>query len=291
MPRKFPKGREASDTNIPMNIKDDGKIIKKYSSRKLKTIPTELQKYNEYLTKSQPILDEANYVASRRKDKRTKKKEEDFEFIEDLKDKRRAEKSKDKTPTILTDFELVNPKTDLFSNLEGIFPTNNNIEAAKKIQGAIRGKIAKEEQEKNIEAAKKIQGAIRGKITRKREEVDKAFEEAKKEIEKDTEAIKKIQGAIRGKITREEKRKNEIDKAFEKAKKEIEEENAASTIERAILGKVKRERAKKMALALAEGKKALPLAEDKEEKFELTKGPPVLIKRGRPAGTKNKKKK
>lgn len=248
MPRKL------SDTNIPMNIKDDGKIIKKYS-RKLKTIPTELQKYNEYLTKSQPILDEANYVASRRKDKRTKKKEEDFEFIEDLKDKRRVklasaaekriETKIDKTPTILTDFELSQTNSnivsaDLFSNLKGIFPTKDD-------------------------------------------------------------AIKKLQAVAR---------RTEIQPLYQLGKeinKEQKEEKAASTIEKAILGKVKRERAKKIQKGLEEeleknkvnksGDEMTPenrlvkaLKKKQEEFFEIGIGAPELVKRGRPLGSKNKKK-
>lgn len=256
MPRKL------NDTNIPMNIKDDGKIIKKYSSRKLKTIPTELQKYNEYLTKSKPILDEANYVASRRKDKRTKKKEEDFEFIEDLKDKRRvklasaAEKriisrpqgeTIDKTPTILTDFELSQTNSnivsaDLFSNLKGIFPTKDD-------------------------------------------------------------AIKKLQAVAR---------RTEIQPLYQLGKeinKEQKEEKAASTIEKAILGKVKRERAKKIQKGLEEELeknkvnksgdemtpenrlvKALKKKQENKEFFEIGIGAPELVKRGRPLGSKNKKK-
>lgn len=306
-------GRNISDTNIPMNIKDDGKIIRKYS-RKLKTIPTELQKYNEYLTKSKPILDEANYVASRRKDKKMKKKEEDFEFIEDLKDKRRqkqasaAEKRRDMTPLILTDLELTNPKTDLFSTLEGIFPTasQTDIEATKKIQGAIRGKLTREEKKQEIEneAVSKIQGAIRGKIARegkRRNEIDKAFEEARKEVEKE-QAIKTLQGAIR---------RREIEPLYQLGKevaKQTKEEEAASKIEKAILGKVKRERAKKIQKGLEEqiaknevnkygGEilpesrliKALKKKQEKNDFFEITRGAPELVKRGRPVGSKNKK--
>lgn len=310
--------RNISDTNIPMNIKDDGKIIKKYSSRKLKTIPTELQKYNEYLTKSKPILDEANYVASRRKDKKMKKKEEDFEFIEDLKDKRRqkqasaAEKRRDMTPLILTDLELTNPKTDLFSTLEGIFPTasQTDIEATKKLQGAIRAKLARDEnassakQEIENEAISKIQAGIRGKIARegkRRNEIDKAFEEARKEVEKE-QAIKTLQGAIR---------RREIEPLYQLGKevaKQTKEEEAASKIEKAILGKVKRERAKKIQKGLEEqiaknevnkygGEilpesrliKALKKKQEKNEFFEIGRGEPELVKRGRPVGSKNKK--
>lgn len=318
MPRKL------SDTNIPMNIKDNEKIIRKYSSRKLKTEPNELQRYNEYLTKKKPTLDEANYVASRRKDKKTKKKEEDFEFIQELKDKRReklassAEKRivKDITPTILTDAEIIDEmkldtnnsniiapvgrpprkeEDDLFSTLEGIFPTMKPVnKPTDEIQQIIKDVYEKIPKEK---AAKKIQGAIREKLSRnaKKNEVDKAFEDARKEVEKD-QAIKQLQAVAR---------RREIEPLYKKGK-EIREEEAASKIEKAILGKVKRMRAGKIQKGLEEqirknevnrddgdiipeSRLAKALKKKNLDLFELTRGTPEIVRRGRPVGSKNKK--
>ena len=122
---------DLSDYNSLKNQQDNGKIIKKYQSRKLKTEPTELQKYYQYLTYQQSILDELNYVAQRMKDENIQKQKEDFNFIEDLKLRREktmqeeakmestikemreslfnypsVEIEKDITPTIITDNEL-----------------------------------------------------------------------------------------------------------------------------------------------------------------------------------------
>ena len=67
---------------------DYGAIIKKYEKILLKTEPTELQKYYQYLTYQQSILDEANYVAEKLKNEDIQKQKENFEFIEKLKNER-----------------------------------------------------------------------------------------------------------------------------------------------------------------------------------------------------------
>lgn len=136
---------DISDYNSLKKQQDYGAIIKKYQSRKLKTQPNELQKYYQYMTYQQPILDELNYVAERIKNENIQKKKDDFNFIEDLKIKReqkmkeQAVKEKDinnnirndlfdynstikyddMTPTINTDIEL-NINTDNFNDFEVI---------------------------------------------------------------------------------------------------------------------------------------------------------------------------
>lgn len=120
---------DISDYNSLKKQADNGSKIKKYQSKKLETKPTELQKYYQYQTYQQPILDELNYVAERMRTEDIKKKTEDFNFIEDLKIKREGlmkETSKkekdvgmetlfnksslvkqdDMTPVINTDIEL-----------------------------------------------------------------------------------------------------------------------------------------------------------------------------------------
>lgn len=79
---------DLSDYNSLKNQRNNSEIIKKYSSKKLKTEPTELQKYYEFLTYQQPILDEINYTAEKLKTENIKKKKEDFEFLEKLKEER-----------------------------------------------------------------------------------------------------------------------------------------------------------------------------------------------------------
>ena len=79
---------KVSDYNSLKKQRNNASIIKKYESKKLEIEPTELQKYYQYLTYQQPILDELNYVAERMKNEDIKTKKDDFNFIEDLKIKR-----------------------------------------------------------------------------------------------------------------------------------------------------------------------------------------------------------
>jgi len=184
---------DLSDYNSLKKQRDNGARVKKYEKVKLKTEPTELQKYYQYLTYQQPILDEANYVAERMKNEDIKKQKEDFEFIEKLKKEREetlkgiANKEKDltpnlknelfdepqvvmdMTPTINTGLEMIiNPFDDLFSdigtnNSEQLFElSNKEIEKqAKKEQKArekeekAREKEEKKAIEKEIAKAKK----------------------------------------------------------------------------------------------------------------------------------------
>jgi hypothetical protein len=126
------KSVNISDNNSLKKQRDYGKIIKKYEKVKLKTEPNELQKYYQYLTYQQPILDELNYVAERMRTEDIKTKTDDYNFIEDLKIKREklmketatakkeigtetlfdAEsiiKQEDMTPVIDTTLEMVYP--------------------------------------------------------------------------------------------------------------------------------------------------------------------------------------
>ena len=124
---------DISDYNSLKKQSNNGVKVKKYQSKKLETKPTELQKYYQYQTYQQPILDELNYVAERMRTEDIKKKTEDYEFIEKLKKEReglmketskkegediaREElfdysstiKNDDMTPVINTDVELEYP--------------------------------------------------------------------------------------------------------------------------------------------------------------------------------------
>jgi hypothetical protein len=77
-----------SDYNSLKNQQNYGAITKEYQSRNLKTQPTELQKYYEYLTYQQPTLDEINYIAEKMKTEDIEKQKKDFEFLENLKEQR-----------------------------------------------------------------------------------------------------------------------------------------------------------------------------------------------------------
>ena len=65
---------DISDYNSLKKQTNNGSIVKKYQSKKLETKPTELQKYYQYQTYQQPILDELNYVAERMRTEDIKKK-------------------------------------------------------------------------------------------------------------------------------------------------------------------------------------------------------------------------
>ena len=121
---------DISDYNSLKKQHNNGSIVKKYQSKKLETKPTELQKYYQYQTYQQPILDELNYVAERMRTEDIKKKTDDFEFTEKLKIKKEGlmkdlskvegkdiareelfdisstKKNDDITPIIATDVEL-----------------------------------------------------------------------------------------------------------------------------------------------------------------------------------------
>ncbi len=88
---------DVSDYNSLKKQRDNGAIIKKYESIKLKTKPNELQKYYQYLTYQQPILDELNYVAERMRSEDIKTKTDDYNFIEDLKIKREKQMKENST--------------------------------------------------------------------------------------------------------------------------------------------------------------------------------------------------
>ena len=152
---------DISDYNSLKKQMDNGSKVKKYQSVKLQTKPTELQKYYQYQTYQQPILDELNYVAERMRNEDIKKKTDEYDFIEGLKIKREkkmnetskkegediareelfdvssTEKNDDITPIINTDVELefeISDRPDYNNNTEQYFiyedlsfDANNNI--------------------------------------------------------------------------------------------------------------------------------------------------------------------
>lgn len=86
---------DLSDYNSLKNQKDYRPDINKYQSsaegerkRKLKTKPSELQKYYEYLTYQQPILDELNYIAEKQKTEDLEKQKNDYSNLEKVKQQR-----------------------------------------------------------------------------------------------------------------------------------------------------------------------------------------------------------
>jgi hypothetical protein len=184
---------DISDYNSLKKQRDYGSKVKKYQSIKLKTEPTELQKYYQYQTYQQPILDELNYVAERMRTEYIQKKTEDYNFIEGLKIKReglmketskkegediaREElfdkssliKNEDMTSAINTDIEMVYPieqqtqiyMNDLFGDGEQIIELSKEEKASNKIKYAYKNKKARKEfinvgVEKRIEEIKAL---------------------------------------------------------------------------------------------------------------------------------------
>ena len=239
---------KVSDFNSLKKQIDPIPILNKYR-KKLETIPNETQKYYQYLTYQQSILDELNYVSERLKTEDIKKQKDNYEFLEDLKIKREGElkkfsnkediasdlfdnislkKNDDMTPTINTDLEMT-------------YPINENVEgtAAQKLQNAFRNKIA------------------RTKVINRGAEVGIAAKE---------KALVKLQSAFRNKkaknvvaIKKEEKLIRDIEKEGilsvadtmlpikeKKEKKEKTPEELAKIEEKKLIAKMKRDAKKKL---------------------------------------------
>lgn len=196
--------RDLSDTSSLMNIKDNSKIIQKYSSKKLPTIDNDKQKYREYLTKSKPILDEANYISLKEQEKSLDNEKKIFEYIQNLKDKRNKQANitpinevrksvidQDITPTIQTEMDLIN-----FVEPEKPKPTKTRKEFEADLLG-LDIDNRNEKERKKRELGVDIGGLIAGelKTNKKVQEINKIFDDTIKE-----DAIKKIQALTKQKL-------------------------------------------------------------------------------------------
>ena len=239
--------RDLSDTSSLMNIKDNSKIIQKYSSKRklgeLKTIDNDTQKYREYLTKSKPILDEANYVSLREQDKNLENEKKIFEYIQNLKDKRNKQANltpinaegerirevkksvidQDITPTIQTQMDFIK-----FDEPALKAP----VKTRKEFEGDLLGLEAEVKKDTTKEKKKReigidIGGLIAGELkeNKKRQETNKIFDDTIKE-----EAIKKIQALAKQKLA--SKKLAETKEATEKIKSAIKTKTAMSDIEK-----------------------------------------------------------
>jgi hypothetical protein len=254
--------RDLSDTSSLMNIKDNSKIIQKYSSRKLKTIDNDKQKYREYLTKSKPILDEANYVSLREQDKTLDNEKKIFEYIQNLKDKRNKQANltpvnevkksvidQDITPTIQTEMDLI--KFDEPAKIA----SSAKAKTRKEFEGDLLGlddiiEVKKEKEKKKREIGIDIGGLIAGELKEKakKQEINKIFDDtikedaikkiqaltkqklATKKLAETKEAVNTIKGALKGNITSNEL--NNIKEATEIIKSAIKTKKAMSDIEK-----------------------------------------------------------
>lgn len=321
----MPFGRDISDTSSLMNIKDNSKIIDKYSSKKLKTIDNNKQKYREYLTKSKPILDEANYVSLKEQEKTLDNEKKIFEYIQNLKDKRNKQANitpinevkkslidQDITPTIQTEMDLIK-----FTEPE----KPKQVKTRKEFEADLLGldnNFIENNKAKKREIGIDIGGLIAGdiKMNKKIQEINKSFEDAQKD-----KAIKQIQALAKQKLAtkklaeKKEANKNvssivddiltntfgDIDKieasnkiksAFKnkKAKQEmksIKENKSASKIQSAYKKSIFRENLR-LVRAEKDYEDAISKATTTAEKEALEKKIPA--KRGRKLGSKNKPK-
>ena len=259
---------DISDYNSLKKQRDAGAIVKKYSSKKLQTEPNELQKYYQYMTYQQPILDELNYVAERLRTEDIETQKKNFNFIEDQKIEREkrmkalAGVNKEDIAKELFDGSSIRKQEDatptIKTELEYIKPVNNK-------------------QEEEIDD---LIGSLFDGYEDKPPIKEEIFELSRTE-EKVSKAKKKREG--RKKAKEEQKKKEEEQKQKEEEQKQKEEQSALK-IENAILSKVKRERAKK---------ELQQLKAEKAQKEELMSAadtvPIVKKKRGRPKGSTKKK--
>ncbi len=250
--------RDLSDYNSLKKQRDYGSIIKKYENKKLQTEPTELQKYYQYLTYQQPILDELNYVAERMRNEDIKTKTDDYDFIENLKIKRENQmkeislKEKDVSREDLFDNASIvkndDPTPIINSSLEMEYPTEpqpepqiiKNTPITQSLMNGLFGDGDEGDADFNM--------SIADTVPIKEEKF-----ELSKEGEKKSKAKKKRDGR---------KKAKEI-----KAK----EEESALKIENAILEKVKRNRAKKELISLKMDKANDVIGQINNEKKEIVK--------------------
>lgn len=206
---------DLSDYNSLKNQINNSEIVKKYSSKKLKTEPTELQKYYDYLTYQQPILDDINYTAQRLKDENIKKQKEDFEFLEKLKNERENKmkdvSNKEKSLTA----EL---KNQLFDKPQTILDLTPTIITNNELEFEIRDINFKEREE---QSATKIEKAILDKVKRNR---------AKKVVETE----KKIKDINNVMLKVMENERDNINNAFENIREQTLKEQASNQLKASI---------------------------------------------------------
>lgn len=220
-----PLGGDLSDYNSLKKQRDNGARVKKYEKIKLETKPNELQKYYQYLTYQQPILDDLNYMAERMRNEDIKKQKEDFNTIKDihkeeetkLKDIANTEKDltpelknelfdepqviTDLMPTINTELELeIPPKKSLIEDLGFDFGFNfndifsdigtNNSEELFQLSTKEQQKEQKaKEKEAKIQAIKE-QKAKEKEEKKQRKKEQKEYEKQQKKIAKEFESFK-----------------------------------------------------------------------------------------------------
>ena len=151
-----------NDYNSLRNQYDPSIIINKYSNIRLEVQPNELQKYYEYLTKGQVILDELNYINERLKTEDLIKMRDNFLYLENIKQERERNMSsnpkeilkkdlgfEDLTPTVETGFELERMTDEDVSNYydnevkKYLEEGSKRYKASGIINKAIKGKIAR----------------------------------------------------------------------------------------------------------------------------------------------------
>jgi hypothetical protein len=224
-----------SDYNSLKKQRDNGAIIKKYESIKLKTKPNELQKYYQYLTYQQPILDELNYVSERMRSEDIKTKTDDYNFIEDLKIKREKQmkenstkekdilkdtlfdksseiKQNDPTPTIETQVELETPliinnkiKNELIAQAKAdMFGDDEFSNLGSLFDDDLNNNNKKEDK---FELSRKEDKEIERMNKEKEKEAAKAAEKAKKEADKAADKAEKEAAKAEKKAAKNRKKK------------------------------------------------------------------------------------
>lgn len=252
-----------SDNNSLKKQRDYGSIIKKYENKKLQTEPTELQKYYQYLTYQQPILDELNYVAERMRNEDIKTKTDDYNFIEDLKIKR----EKNMKEISQSEKSIKENRESLFDNASTIKQDdetpviNTDLEMEYQTEPQPQPQIIK-----NTPITQSLMSDLFGEGDEGSQFdmsiADTVIKEDKFELSKEGEKKSKAKKKREGRKKAKEIKGNEI--------KAIEEKSAVK-IENAILGKVKRNRAKKELISLTMDKANDVIGQINNEKKEIVK--------------------
>lgn len=124
---KNPINPNLSDYNSLKKQRNNGAIVEKYSSVKLQTKPTEKQKYYEYLTYQQPILDEINYLTEKLRNEETQKNNEILKKTEEIKNNIENEMKNEVNISETTEEKerIKNELFDTISNNNDLMPSIN----------------------------------------------------------------------------------------------------------------------------------------------------------------------
>lgn len=286
-------GVDVSDYNSLKNQRDTGRMIREIKDKnknKPKIIATETQKYYEYLTYAQPILDEINYIAEKQKTEDINKQKTDYEFLEKVKTQKedfmkQEEANKITMRSDLFDYPLIDLTPTIITDTELEFTKEEK--SALKIEKGIINKIRRIRAKKELEGMKKIKAE-----EAKRDDINKAFEKAMEDTKKE-QASNLLKAVIKRAETQNKKELNQI--ALKKYEEDLNKygisRDISNTMNRPIIKEAKtpskNEKAKELFTNITAN---LPIKSDLQTETRLANIPRNKRGAGRPKGSKNKPK-